>query len=116
VKLLLDENLSVHVLARIADSFPGSTHVKRVGLLPATDQDTWDRARTQGYVLVTRDRDFEQLCALRGAPPKVVWLRVGNCSTQQVARLPHGNLTNLEAFVQAPEVALLILTEAGTGT
>jgi predicted nuclease of predicted toxin-antitoxin system len=34
--------------------------------------------------LVTKDEDFHRLSVLRGAPPKVVWLRVGNCTTRDL--------------------------------
>ena len=85
MKLLLDENLSDRLLDRLADLFPGSAHVKKLGLLGSDDLGLWQYARTHGFMLVTKDKDFQQLCVLRGAPPKVVWLRVGNRSTACLA-------------------------------
>jgi predicted nuclease of predicted toxin-antitoxin system len=37
VKLLLDENVSDRVVQRVTDLFPGSTHVKAVGLKEADE-------------------------------------------------------------------------------
>ena len=37
MKLLLDENLSDRIISRIVDLFPGSTHIKAVGLREADD-------------------------------------------------------------------------------
>jgi predicted nuclease of predicted toxin-antitoxin system len=38
-------------------------------------------------VLVTKDEDFHRLSILRGAPPKAIWVRLGNCSTIDIAKL-----------------------------
>jgi predicted nuclease of predicted toxin-antitoxin system len=35
-------------------------------------------------LLVTRDEDFLRLSIMRWAPPKVVWLAVGNRSNQEI--------------------------------
>ena len=77
--------------------------------MEAEDSEIWQRARNLGMVIVTKDRDFEQLCALREAPPKVVWLRVGNRTTQQLENLMRQSSAAIRAFVESPESALLIL-------
>jgi predicted nuclease of predicted toxin-antitoxin system len=48
VKLLFDENLSHHLVARLATLFPGSGHVRGVGLARADDQTIWAHARANG--------------------------------------------------------------------
>ena len=87
MKLLLDENISYRVVALLADAFPGSEQVRRLGLLGKTDRLIWDYARQHDFVIVTHDDDFVELSALRGAPPKVLLLRVGNSSTTALAAL-----------------------------
>jgi hypothetical protein len=39
---LLDENLSDRIISRIADLFPGSTHIEAVSLREADDFVVWD--------------------------------------------------------------------------
>lgn len=57
----------------------------------------WRYAEENGFVIVTKDSDFQELCSLRGAPPKVVWLRVGNTSKGNVIPLLTKNHEAIEA-------------------
>jgi predicted nuclease of predicted toxin-antitoxin system len=82
VRLLLDENLSESVLPAIADLYPESLHVRLLGAGGASDDIVWRLAKEHDCVLVTRDEDFLRLSIVRGAPPKVVWLALGNCTTK----------------------------------
>lgn len=86
VKLLLDENLSRRIVPLIEADYPGTTQVALVGLERARDREVWEYARAHGYVIVTQDVDFNDLAALLGTPPKVVWLRLGNRTRQHIAR------------------------------
>jgi predicted nuclease of predicted toxin-antitoxin system len=109
VKLLLDQNLS-HLLARrLCDVFPGSAHVRDFGMQTVDDQEVWDFARDHQYVIVSKDADFRQMSFLHGAPPKVVWLNVGNCSTTQVEEIIRKHVIGLIAFERDQDAAFLIL-------
>jgi len=109
VKLLFDENLSARLTALLAEAYPGSAHVGSLGLAGARDRALWARAAADGYVLVTKDEDFHRLSVLLGPPPKVVWVRLGNCSTADVARLLLARREQLEQFVAHEEAAFLAL-------
>ena len=87
MKLLFDENLSYRIVRLVNDLFPGSEQVKRLGLLGQTDQIIWTYALQQGYCIVTQDDDYAELSVLRGAPPRVLLLRIGNRSTAEIAAL-----------------------------
>ena len=87
MKLLLDQNLSFKLVAALHDVFPGSNHVRPLGLDAADDRTIWDYAARNGFTLVTLDGDFAELSALRGSPPKVVWLRCGNHPTSMMREL-----------------------------
>lgn len=91
MKLLLDENLSRHLVTALTDEFPDSTHVTAVGLVAATDTEIWDFARQHDFTIVSKDSDFNDLAFVHGTPPKVIWLRLGNRSTDQIARLSPTN-------------------------
>ncbi|MDX1997049.1 MAG: DUF5615 family PIN-like protein [Thermoanaerobaculia bacterium] len=87
MKLLLDQNLSYRLLARIERAFPGSTQVHRLGLEHADDETLWEVAKQQGFTIVTKDSDFPDMSLVRGFPPQVLWLKCGNTSTEHVAHL-----------------------------
>ena len=84
MKLLFDQNLSPRLVARLSLFYPGSVHVYDVGLDKASDAALWDYARHQGFVIVTQDVDFSEMSELLGFPPKVIWIRRGNCSTDEI--------------------------------
>ena len=109
MKLLLDENLSPDLVQEISADFPGSAHVRDLGLESATDQAVWERARTNGYTLVSKDSDFRQMSFLFGAPPEVVWVRLGNCTTAEILALLRNRRAALQSFSEDPEAAFLVL-------
>jgi predicted nuclease of predicted toxin-antitoxin system len=81
VKLLFDQNLSHRLVKALASEFPESVHVRDVGLEKALDEPVWEYAKANSFVIVSKDSDFHQRSFLFGHPPKVVWIRRGNCST-----------------------------------
>jgi predicted nuclease of predicted toxin-antitoxin system len=85
MKLLFDENLSFRLVGALADIFPESKHVRDVGLLGADDRMIWEFATLQGFVLVSKDTDFYDRSVLYSAPPKVIWLRIGNSTVAETA-------------------------------
>ena len=60
VRLRFDQNLSHRLVAHLAAEFPGSAHVRDAGLAAATDQDVWAYAALNGFLLVSKDVDFQQ--------------------------------------------------------
>jgi predicted nuclease of predicted toxin-antitoxin system len=109
VKLLLDENLSPKLVRRVADLFPESAHVHECGLGSSDDAQIWLFAKTQGFALVSKDLDFYDRSILHGSPPKLIWLRTGNCSTKHVENLLRTFSTAIERFNADPNESLLIL-------
>ena len=110
MKLLLDENLSPTLVRHLSAAYSESRHVSDVGLAGATDLQIWAFAQEQGYVLVSKDSDFRELSTARGAPPKVVWLVVGNEGTLAIRDLLVATQDRLEALVADSEEALLVLS------
>ena len=58
-----------------------------LGLQSASDQDIWNRAKSDGYVVVTRDADFQELSLVWGSPPQVVRLRTPNLNRASVLEM-----------------------------
>jgi predicted nuclease of predicted toxin-antitoxin system len=110
VKLLLDQNLSHRLVAALQSEFPGSTHVREHNLELADDAVIWEFARVHGFAIVSKDADFHQRSFVYGQPPKVVWLRVGNCTTEQVAATLRRRVEDLRAFAQDEESTFFIIS------
>ncbi len=87
MKLLFDQNLSWRLPAKSADLYPDSLHIREAGMKESEDLDIWNYAKANGFVIVTKDLDFQQRSLLFGHPPKVVSLRVGNCAVQTIEDL-----------------------------
>ena len=109
MKLLFDENLRRRLVPALAQFYPESEHVGQVGLQGRSDQETWQFAAQNGFVIVSKDDDFRQMSFLRGAPPKVIRLVVGNASTSFVADLLALQKAAVETFVADIQAGLLIL-------
>lgn len=87
MKLLLDENLSRRIVPFLQADSPGSSQVALEGLQQAEDAAIWQYAKAKGFVIVSKDSDFQEMSVLRGAPPKVIWLRSSNTSKAGVISL-----------------------------
>jgi predicted nuclease of predicted toxin-antitoxin system len=110
MKLLFDHNLSPRLVARLFDLFPDASHVSLEGLDQASDGIVWHFARVNDFTIVTKDSDFDDLSLLQGFPPKVIWLRIGNCTThqiEQILRLYHPVIVSLG---NDPSVSVLVIT------
>ena len=73
------------------------------------DRDIWVHARDSGFVIVSKDNDFQQMSFLYGAPPKVIWIRRGNCSVGEIEAALRSNAPRIEAFVSDTQSAYLVL-------
>jgi predicted nuclease of predicted toxin-antitoxin system len=109
MKLLFDQNLSPKLVNRLADLFPGSTHVQSAALDCADDDQIWHYARNNGLAIVTKDEDYNNLSVVRGTPPKVIWLQLGNCTTGQVEAEFRARFADIAAFENDPSVGTLVL-------
>lgn len=100
IKLLLDENISQRVIARISLMYSGSAHVKDFDLAQTDDDRIWHFAKTNDYIIVSKDSDFHQKSLLWRHPPKFIYLRVGNCSTSYIIQVLLNNYSTIAAFAE----------------
>jgi len=87
MKLLLDENLSRRIVPFLQTAFPDSSQVALLGLESASDSEIWQYAKTNDFVIVTRDSDFQERSLVSGHPPQVVWLKIPNYSKSVVLNI-----------------------------
>lgn len=109
MKLLFDENLSPKLPHRLNDLFPSSLHVRDVGMKATDDPIVWDFAKDNNLMIVSKDADMHDLSLVFGNPPKVIWLRLGNCSTQQVEAVMRRNFDAIKSFYDDETLSLLAL-------
>ncbi len=110
MKFLFDQNVSPRLVAGLSDMYPGSVHVRDIGLARANDAAIWGYARDHGLTIVSKDSDFHQVSFLRGPPPKVIWIRRGNCTTTDIKALLRSSRTEILAFGADAEAAFLALS------
>lgn len=110
MKLLFDQNVSPWLCRALADLFPNSVHVREVGLREADDAAIWEYAARDGFAILTKDAGFRQRSFLEGHPPKVVWLRLGNCSTKAIEALLRSRTADIEEFLSDEQKSFLGLS------
>lgn len=109
MKLLFDQNLSPKLVSRLADLFPGSSHVQSAGLDCADDDQIWQYAKLNDFAIVTKDEDYNNLSVVRGSVPKVLWLQTGNCTTSQIEALFRARIADIQVFEKDAAVGTLVL-------
>jgi predicted nuclease of predicted toxin-antitoxin system len=94
---------------RLADLDPDSTHVYLIGLDVAPDPIVWEYARDNEFLILTRDADFSDLNVMLGFPPKVIWIRRGNCTTTEIESILRSNYEAVKSLAQDEGVGILTL-------
>lgn len=87
MKLLFDQNIAFRITSKLADIFADCMHVSDCGLMDCDDIEIWDYARRSNYSIVTFDSDYFDISVINGHPPKIIWLRTGNLTTNDIVKL-----------------------------
>ncbi|WP_421830568.1 DUF5615 family PIN-like protein [Larkinella sp.] len=110
MKLLLDANLSYRLVKKLTEHYADCIHVTRTGLpIPAEDIAIWQWAKAGNRIIITNDDDYYHLANLYGFPPKVVLIRIGNQSTQDIANVLISHYDDLKILSDSTETGLLEL-------
>lgn len=106
-RLLLDQNLSFKITKGIKDLFPDSKHISDFKFEGRNDIEIWDFAQKNDYCIVTFDSDFIDISVLNGFPPKIIWLRIGNSTTEKIIQTLRSNHLVINDFLISMENAYL---------
>ena len=109
MRLLFDQNLSPRLPQRLSDLYQNSTHVRNVGLREADDSIIWGYALAHGFTIVSKDSDFQIRSIIDGHPPKVIWIRIGNASTNAVENMLREFNDDVTAFGDDDSSSLLAI-------
>ena len=93
----------------MADIFPDSLHVRDAGMKATADPLVWNYAKNNDFMIVSKDADMHDLSLVFGNPPKVIWVRLGNCSTSDVEDLLRRDFGVINVFYADSEASLLDL-------
>jgi predicted nuclease of predicted toxin-antitoxin system len=107
MKLLFDQHLSRWLVDRLADEYSLSSHVALIGIQRDPDEVVWNYAKFHDFVVVTKDSDLAELGYVHGFPPKVIWLRIGNCTTDEVEAAIRASRDAIVAFGLDPDASVL---------
>ena len=110
MKLLFDQNLSPRLIRRLEDLYPESDHVSALGLDTAQDIEVWEHARDHGFIITSKDSDFNEISIVRGFPPKIVWIRRGNCSTHDIEEILRQDYEAVKDLEQDAGIGILELS------
>ncbi len=111
MKILLDQNISYRLVSKIKPIFPGIDHVKNVGLTNKLDKIIWDYAKRERFTIVTFDSDFYDLSLLFGHPPKLIWIKSGNTTTQNLTRILTEKAIQIQNFISESELGCLEIND-----
>jgi predicted nuclease of predicted toxin-antitoxin system len=107
LKLLFDQNISPKILkGNIWKEVP-LQHVRYVGLEDSPDLDIFLFAKANGYSIVTFDSDFFDLSLLKGHPPKIIWIRTGNLTTDSISKILLKISIQISEFIKAESGGVL---------
>jgi predicted nuclease of predicted toxin-antitoxin system len=67
-------------------------------------------ATEQGFAIVSKDSDFRQRSILSGSPPKVIWLRIGNCTTARAEFMLINLASRIDGFLLRGQESCLVLS------
>ncbi len=109
MKLLLDQNLSFKLVPSLRADFPESCHLRDLDLTTSDDETIWRVAAEHGFAILSKDTDFLHRSLLRGHPPKVIQLRLGNCSSRGILASLIKDRAIIQEFLRNPEESLLII-------
>lgn len=109
MKLLFDHHLSPALINRLQDIYPNSNHVYRLGLDRVPDIEIWEYAKREGFLIVTKDADFSDLCLVQGFPPKIIWIRRGNCKTADIEAILQKHYHDIENLNKDEAIGILTL-------
>ncbi|MAY83563.1 MAG: hypothetical protein CMP59_05450 [Flavobacteriales bacterium] len=103
MKLIFDQNISFRILKKLNPAFEDSLHVSEARLNNANDSDIWKFAKKHHFTIVTFDADFYDISIMKGHPPKIIWVRSGNSTTDSLAKLLNKNQEVIEEFLSSKD-------------
>jgi predicted nuclease of predicted toxin-antitoxin system len=101
MKLLFDQNISFRITKKLNSIFPDCKHVSDCGLMNCDDNEIWKYALAHAFSIVTFDADFYDISVMLGHPPKIIWVRIGNMTTNELVKLLIDHQEVITSFIKS---------------
>ena len=111
MKLLLDQNISFRLVKKLESLFPGTQQVNSLSLIDKPDRLIWEFAKKEGFTIVTFDSDFYDLSLTQGHPPKLIWIKSGNVTTENLYRILSAKASQILLFEEDQELSCLEIVD-----
>jgi len=111
IKLLFDQNVSYRLVSRLKSIYPDSKHVAALGLDEASDIDVWKYAKENGFTLVSKDSDFNDICTLYDFPPHIIWLRLGNGRVSVIEKILVQYKENIHMIIEDNKIGIIEIVD-----
>ena len=82
MKFIVDQQLPPALVRWLHARGNTAEHVRDIGLRDADDAAIWAHAVAIGALILSKDQDFAERRARVASGPTVVWLRIGNTTTE----------------------------------
>lgn len=66
----------------------------------------WHFAKANNYAILTFDEDFSELQNIYNYPPKIIWLRTGNASTNEIATILIRMQNDIALFIEDEDLGI----------
>lgn len=108
--LLIDENLSYRLVAKLTSDFPGTVAVAKESTLGegVSDRKVWEYAKSNNLAILTKDKDFVDYWKRYGPPPKVIRLKIGNNRLSNIESLMKKYKSTIFHFINGSDGLLLL--------
>lgn len=108
MKIVIDQNISFRIIPHIKHLFAEVEHVRTLGWTNAPDIIIFRNAKQQEFdAILTLDEDFDNIIFENNPPPKILWLRVRNCSTLHLAEIIEDKIEIINNFLNDDELYCL---------
>ena len=99
MKLLIDQNISKRIIDSINDTFSDSIHVNSIADTTNTDNELWDYAIKNNFILVTTDSDFFNHCIVSEQSPKIILVQGEVITSNKMEWALRVNQVAIEQFI-----------------
>lgn len=108
MRFLIDAQLSPKLTVALRKAGHEAEHVFDVGLLAAPDIEIWRYAERMGAAIITKDSDFAAMRMHVASGPAVIWLRLGNATSETMERALLAALVEIIVAVEMGETLVEI--------
>lgn len=108
MKIVIDQNISFRIIPHINHLFTEIIHIRTLGWTDAPDIVIFRNAKQQDFdAILTLDEDFDNIILENSPPPKILWLRVRNCTTNHLAKIIVDKIEVINEFLKDKELDCL---------